>query len=96
MLPTSRFEVASATREVGGEAWDFALDREPEPDAAILLAETVERLLRDLDADERPILELSLQGHSATEISEQLGRVERSVRRLRERIRKRLERGSTA
>lgn len=83
-----------ATREVAGEAWDVALDREPEPDAALLLAETVAGLLHDLDPDERPILELSLQGHTATEISEQLGRAERSVRRLRERIRKRLERAS--
>jgi RNA polymerase sigma factor (sigma-70 family) len=73
-------------------AWAAALDREPGPDEAAVLTETVEALLRDLDEDERPILELSLQGHSATEISEKLGRAERSVRRLRERVRKRLER----
>ena len=45
-----------------------------------------------LDADERPIAELSLQGHSTAEISAQLGRAERSVRRLRERVRLQLER----
>jgi RNA polymerase sigma-70 factor, ECF subfamily len=73
-------------------AWQIAIDREPSPEEAALLAEIVEALFRDLDVDERPILELSLQGYSATEISEQLGRAERSVRRLRERIRKRLER----
>jgi RNA polymerase sigma-70 factor (ECF subfamily) len=73
-------------------AWQTALDREPTPDEAAALTETVESLLRDLTEDERPILELSLQGHSAGEISELLGRAERSVRRLRERIRKRLER----
>jgi RNA polymerase sigma-70 factor (ECF subfamily) len=44
------------------------------------------------DPDERAVLELSLQGYTATEISERLGRAERSVRRLRERVRKRLER----
>jgi RNA polymerase sigma-70 factor (ECF subfamily) len=78
---------------VGDETspWE-ALDREPSPEEATLLAETVEELVRDLDADERPILELSLQGYSASEISQQLSRAERSVRRLRERIRKRLER----
>jgi RNA polymerase sigma-70 factor (ECF subfamily) len=72
---------------------DLALDREPSPEEAAALAETVEALFRSIDdPDERAILELSLQGHTATEISEKLGRAERSVRRLRERVRKRLER----
>lgn len=71
-------------------AWQIAMDREPGPEEATLLTETVEELMRGLDADERPILELSLCGYSTLEISEQLGRAERSVRRLRERIRKRL------
>ncbi|HSQ58783.1 MAG TPA: sigma-70 family RNA polymerase sigma factor [Gemmata sp.] len=72
---------------------ELALDREPQPDEAATLAETVEGLFRTIDdADERAILELSLQGHTAAEISEKLGRAERSVRRLREHIRKRLER----
>ncbi len=75
---------------------DLALDREPQPDEAAALAETVETLFRTIDdPDERAILELSLQGHTATEISEKLGRAERSVRRLREHIRKRLERMQT-
>ena len=75
---------------------DMALDREPQPDEAAALAETVEALFRTIeDPDERAILELSLQGHTATEISEQLGRAERSVRRIREHIRKRLERMQT-
>ncbi len=72
---------------------DLALDREPRPDEAAALAEAVETLFRAIsDPDERAILELSLQGYTATEISEQLGRAERSVRRLREHVRKRLER----
>ena len=75
---------------------DMILDREPQPDEAAALAETVEALFRTIDdQDERAILELSLQGHTATEISERLGRAERSVRRLREHIRKRLERMQT-
>ena len=86
-VPTPR--TADATPLLG----DFALGREPLPDEAAVLAETVEALFRDIDdADERAILELSLQGYSAAEISEQTGRAERSVRRLRERTRKRLER----
>ena len=94
-----RADRRDAAREATGPAGDdgpdpgsFAVDREPRPDEAVVLAETVEHLFRDLTADERPILELSLQGYTAPEISVQLGRAERSVRRLRERIRKRLER----
>jgi len=72
---------------------ELALDREPSPDEAAVLAETVEALFRVIDdSDERAILELSLQGFTAAEISAKLGRAERSVRRLREHVRKRLER----
>lgn len=72
---------------------DLALDREPRPEEAVELAEVVDALFRSLDdPDERSILELSLQGHTAAEISEKLGRAERSVRRLRERVKARLER----
>jgi RNA polymerase sigma-70 factor, ECF subfamily len=74
------------------DPWLMAMDREPRPHEAAALAETVEALFRSVDEDERPILELSLQGYTAVEISERLGRAERSVRRLRERTRKRLER----
>lgn len=71
----------------GAEPWQYAVGREPTPEEAAVLAETVERLLRELNESERPIVELSLQGYSTQEISEQLGRAERSVRRLRERVR---------
>jgi RNA polymerase sigma-70 factor (ECF subfamily) len=71
--------------------WRDAVSREPTPEEAAVLAETVEQLLRGLDGDERSIVELSLQGYSTEEISAQLGRASRSVRRLRERVRKQLE-----
>jgi RNA polymerase sigma-70 factor (ECF subfamily) len=89
------------TREVGqarsdapnAGLWQDAVDRDPSPQEAAVLAETVEELFQSVnDQDERAILELSLQGYTAREISTQLNRAERSVRRLRERIRKRLER----
>jgi RNA polymerase sigma-70 factor (ECF subfamily) len=64
----------------------------PTPLEAAALGETVEQLLAGLDEDERPILELSLQGYTTQEISARLGRAERTVRRLREQIRNRLER----
>jgi RNA polymerase sigma-70 factor (ECF subfamily) len=94
-----RADKRDVTRETAGSddsspaMVNLAFDREPQPDEAAALAETVESLFRSIDdADERAILELSLQGYTATEISEKLGRAERSVRRLREHIRKRLER----
>jgi RNA polymerase sigma factor (sigma-70 family) len=75
--------------------WQQAAGREPTPDEAIVLAETVEELLARLDGDERTIVELSLQGFSTQEISEQTGRAERSVRRLREHARRHLEQQQT-
>ena len=58
----------------------------------MILPETVERLFRDVSAHERPILESSLQGYAAPEISVRLGRAERAVHCPREHIRERLER----
>jgi RNA polymerase sigma-70 factor (ECF subfamily) len=88
----------NAAREVSlkkGEDESARFDpfgREPTPLEAAVLSETVDRLLAGLDEDERPILELSLQGHTTREISERLGRAERTIRLLRERVRHRLER----
>ncbi len=73
-------------------SWLQPFDRDPTPIEAAVLNETVEQLLRTLDEHERPVLELSLQGHTTREISERLGRAERTVRLLREGIRHRLER----
>src|SRR5437763_8538631 len=74
------------------EPWSDAVSREPTPEHAMVLAETIEQVLRSVSADERLVGELSLQGYSTQEISQQLRRAERSVRRLRERVRKHLER----
>lgn len=87
---------ASREATAGDDPTLAALDREPQPEEAAVFAETVERLFRDAADDERPILELSLQGYSAPEISEHLNRPERTIRRLRERVRKRLERMQAA
>jgi RNA polymerase sigma-70 factor (ECF subfamily) len=87
-----------AAREVppppGAEAapWLEPLGREPTPLEAAVLGETVEQLFASLDEEERPVLELSLHGYTTREISERLGRAERTVRLLREGIRLRLER----
>src|SRR5499427_1512169 len=93
-----RAERRNAAREVSppaGEeaaAWLEPFGREPTPLEAAVLNETVEQLLAGLDEEERPVLELSLQGYTTREISERLGRAERTVRLLREGVRHRLER----
>jgi RNA polymerase sigma-70 factor (ECF subfamily) len=83
---------AAAPSGEEGPPWLETIGREPTPLEALQLSETVDRLLTDLDEDERQVVELSLEGHTTREISEQLGRAERTVRLLRERVRKRLER----
>src|SRR5262245_2236059 len=67
-----------------------ALAREPSPPEAAILAETVEELMRGLDDRERTMLALSLQGYTVQEVSPQVGRSERTVQRLLERVHKRL------
>jgi RNA polymerase sigma-70 factor (ECF subfamily) len=76
-------------------SWE-ALDREPTPEEAALLTEAVEQLLAGLGGDDRAIIELSLQGHTTEEISGRLGFSSRTVRRVRERAKKRLERMGAA
>ncbi len=66
---------------------------EPTPDEAAALTDTVEQLMRGLENErERQILTLSLQGYSAAEVSGRVGRAERTVRRVLERVRERLKR----
>ena len=90
-------------RNVAGEVdapWDDdsasglsqAIDRGPTPLEAAVLAETIEQTLHGLEDDDRSIIELSLQGYTAPEISADLGRAERTVRRVREHFKKRLQR----
>jgi RNA polymerase sigma-70 factor (ECF subfamily) len=85
-------EVPAAPAAEEGASWPELPGREPTPLEAAELSETVEQLLAGLDEDERPVLELSLQGYTTQEISQRLDQPERTVRRLRERVRRRLER----
>jgi RNA polymerase sigma-70 factor (ECF subfamily) len=84
-------EVVRPTVADGGESWWGAIDREPTPLEAAMLAETVDRLLDGLPSPEREIVELSLEGYSTTEIADRLGRSQRTVRRVRERVKDRLK-----
>jgi RNA polymerase sigma-70 factor (ECF subfamily) len=85
-----RREVAAPAAGDPGSPWE-PVDPGPSPADAAALAETVERLLRRLGPPERAVVELSLQGYSAAEVAERLGRASRSVRRAREQVRKWLE-----
>jgi len=72
--------------------WPESVDREPTPDEVAELEEVVKTLFDALDLADREVLELSLQGYTTQEIADRLGRAERTVRRLRERVRGILER----
>ncbi len=93
-----RADCRDVTREAGAspanqpQPWQEAVGREPTPEHAAVLAETVEQILREVEPDQRPVIELSFQGYSAQEVSQRLGRAERSVRRLRQRLKKQLQR----
>jgi RNA polymerase sigma-70 factor (ECF subfamily) len=69
-----------------------AASSEPTAEEAAMLSETVDRLLDGLGEPERSIVLLSLQGYSAVEISPVVVRSERTVQRVRERVRSQLER----
>jgi RNA polymerase sigma-70 factor (ECF subfamily) len=69
-----------------------ALAPDPTPSEAAILSETVEQLMRDLGERDRAILALHLQGHEIPQISDQVGRTRRTVRRVLEQIRRRLDR----
>jgi len=86
----ARREVSMSPTD-SAESWRNIIDREPTPDEAVALTETVEQTLCDFDPEDRDVIMMSLQGYNVKEISVELKRAERSVRRLRERLRKRLE-----
>jgi len=64
---------------------------EPTPLQAAVLSETVQQMLAGLDERDRLVVEMSLQGYTTGEICQRLGLVERTVRRVRERVRRWLE-----
>jgi RNA polymerase sigma-70 factor (ECF subfamily) len=98
-LEHAKAQRRDAAREVpiGGSADDSGdcwqpIARNPTPVEALVLAETVEALMSGFDEREQEIVGLRLQGHSEREISETVGRSERTIRRVLERLRHRVER----
>jgi RNA polymerase sigma-70 factor (ECF subfamily) len=71
-------------------AWE-ATAPEPTPAEAVLLADTLEEVMRDLEPRHRRIVGLRLEGYTIEEVARQAGCTERSVHRVLEKARARLE-----
>jgi RNA polymerase sigma-70 factor, ECF subfamily len=79
----------SSALEVVAES---GFDHGHKPEHAALLAETSERLFDSLTDREKDVLALALAGRTVEEIGVELGRTQRTVRRLLVQVRERLER----
>jgi RNA polymerase sigma-70 factor (ECF subfamily) len=77
--------------ETVDDGWE-GLSREPTPEEAATLAETVEQLLGGLGERERQVCELRLEGYTVPEISERVGRTEFTVEGILKKIRRSLRR----
>ncbi|HET6880906.1 MAG TPA: sigma-70 family RNA polymerase sigma factor [Pirellulales bacterium] len=64
-----------------------ALAREPTPVEAAVMTESLSEVFATLDARDRSILEMKLQGESVSDISSALGCTERTVQRVLQRVR---------
>lgn len=84
-----RREVASPGPDDSYAAFE-AISREPTPEEAAALTETVEQVLRPLAERERQVLELRLQGYTVPEISTAVGRTEFTVEGILKKVRKHL------
>ncbi len=68
-----------------------AVSREPTPEQAAVLTETLEGVMANLSHVQRVILSLHLQGLSVGEIGQSINRTERTVRRILQHVRDELE-----
>jgi RNA polymerase sigma-70 factor, ECF subfamily len=74
----------------GSSAGREPASREPTPEEAAVLVELVEQLLRDLCPRDQEIVRCSLDGMTTSEIGARIGRCERTVLRVLERVKARL------
>jgi RNA polymerase sigma-70 factor (ECF subfamily) len=70
--------------------WDL-VDREPTPLEAAVLADTVQQLFRGMDEPDREAVSMLLQGYTAGEVAVAQRCSERTVRRVRKRVKDRLK-----
>ena len=85
-----RREVSAPAADDSNRPWEI-LAREPTPDQALLLADLLEELHRPLGERDRGILTLRLQGEEVATICTRLQCSERTVFRVLERVRSKLE-----
>ena len=71
--------------------WDL-VDREPTPLEAAALADTVQELFRGMDEPDRETVIMLLQGYTAEEVAASRCCSERTVRRVRSRVKERIRR----
>lgn len=76
-----------------GSAYDHALAVEPGPDseALLILSIVIDEVLEGLPANHRPIVELRIAGHEVAEIAAEVRRSKRTVERVLQEFRQRLD-----
>jgi len=79
-----------APQDSSASDWDL-LAAGPTPAEEVQLADLVEQVMSGLEPRERQVVQLRLQGYSAAEIAELIGRSEFMVQYILKRIRKQLE-----
>lgn len=86
-----RREMNVATAEDSAPSWPTP-SPEPTPEEVAMLTETLERLMRGLNEQQRRIVMLRLQGHTVPEIGGQVACTERTVHRVLAHVRTALQR----
>jgi RNA polymerase sigma-70 factor (ECF subfamily) len=76
----------------GNDQGAWLPDRAPTPVEAAILAETVEQLFQAMSEQDRPVVAQILAGYTAEEVAQRLDCSERTVRRVRQRAKQRLQR----
>jgi RNA polymerase sigma-70 factor (ECF subfamily) len=84
-------ETAAPTADTDALASCLAIAREPMPEEAALLVESVEQLLCGLGEWDRRVVALSLEGYRPSEISAAIDMSKRSVYRVLEKVKDKLE-----
>lgn len=64
---------------------------EPTPEEAAILADTLEKLMASMDEHEKQIIEMRLQGFTASEMAQKVNLTERTIHRVLQRARSKLE-----
>jgi RNA polymerase sigma-70 factor (ECF subfamily) len=85
-----RRECSSSGMASEGALPRIVADRQPSPEEAACLAETVGLWIRGMGKEQQRVIRLGLEGWSEPQIARQLGRTERTVRRIRQRAEERL------